>query len=201
MGGNTHERLRSKHPTRGWGHGRARAVMIGANLSGPKNKKPVVTALLASPFASDHVAAQEVFSSLGWVLNVAYDCAQALAFMREAWAPVIICESDFRDGNWKTVLQACAAMAEPPRLLVSSRLGDPKLLDEARALGAYSVLASPLDSREIEVRVQLAWHSWHRERRNIRAVSFGAVADSFEIGITVAGVSRLRGCVANGSDD
>jgi DNA-binding NtrC family response regulator len=140
--------------------------------------EPVVTALLVSPFTSDHVAAQEVFSELGWVLNAAYDCGEALAFMREGWTPVIICESDLRDGTWKTVLEACAGMAEPPRLLVASRLGDPKLLDEASDLGAYSVLASPLDSREIEVRVQLAWHSWHRERRNIRVVSREAVAPS-----------------------
>jgi hypothetical protein len=35
------------------------------------------------------------------------------------------------------------------------------------------VLASPLDSREIEVRVQMAWHSWHREWRSINAVSAG----------------------------
>ena len=159
-------------------HSVERAVMIGANLSRPKNNKPVITALLASPFASDCVAAQEVFSSFGWTLEVAYDCAEALAFIRQAWTPVVICESDFRDGNWKTLLQACAGMPEPPRLLVFSRLGEPGLLEEARVLGAYSVLASPLDSREIEVRVQMAWHSWHREWRNNRLVSREAVAIS-----------------------
>ena len=130
--------------------------------------KSVVTALFVSPFPSDHVAVQEVFSSLGWVLNAAYDCAEALAFMRQTSTPVVICERDLRDGNWKTVLQACAGLPEPPRLLVTSRLTDPTLLDEARDLGAYSVLASPLDSREIEVRVQFAWHSWNREWRSRR---------------------------------
>jgi DNA-binding NtrC family response regulator len=144
-----------------------------ANLSRQRSANPVVTVLLVSPFASDHVAVQEVFAYLGWELNTAYDCTEALAFMREAWTPVVICGSDFRDGNWKTLLQACAGMPEPPRLLVSSRLADPDLLDEARSLGAYSVLASPLDSREIEVRVQMAWHSWHREWRSINAVSAG----------------------------
>ena len=162
-------------------------------MSRPTSIQPAVTALLVSPFTSDHVAVQEVFSELGWVLNAAYDCAEALAFMRQAWTPVVICESDFRDGNWKTLLQACAAMAEPPRLLVSSRLGDPKLLDEARDLGAYSVLASPLDSREIEVRVQLAWHSWHREWRSTSAVSRASAVSSSEIGFTVARVVRLPG--------
>src|SRR5260370_13242064 len=142
--------------------------MDTASLARPTNVEPVVTALLVNPFASDHVAVQEVFSYLRWVLNAAYDCAEALAFMRQTSTPVVICESDLRDGNWKTVLQACAGMPEPPRLLVSSRLADPELLDEARDLGAYSVLASPLDSPEIEVRVQFAWHSWNREWRNRR---------------------------------
>ena len=139
-----------------------------ASLSKPISIKPVVTALLVSPFASDHVAVQEVFLYLRWVLIAAYNCAEALAFMRQTSTPVVICEHDLRDGNWKTVLQACAGLPEPPRLLVTSRLADPTLLDEARDLGAYSVLASPLDSREIEVRVQFAWHSWNREWRNRR---------------------------------
>jgi hypothetical protein len=156
-------------------------------LSRP-NIKPVVTALLVSPFASDHDAVLEVFSYLGWVLNATYNCAEAVAFMRQSSNPVVICERDLREGNWKTGLQACAAMPAPPRLLVSSRLVDSKLLDEALELGAYSVVASPLNSREIEVRVQLAWHSWHREWRN---VSRGTVASSSESGITVVRVSRF----------
>ena len=146
----------------------AGAVMTGASLSRP-SIGPVVTALLVSPFASDHVAVQEVFSYLGWALNAAYNCAEAVAFMRQTSTPVVICERDLRDGYWKNVLQSSAGMLEPPRFLVASRVVDPKLLDEAREVGAYSVLASPFDSREIEVRVQLAWHSWHREWRNTRS--------------------------------
>jgi hypothetical protein len=74
-------------------------------LSRP-NIKPVVTALLVSPFASDHHAVLEVFSYLGWVLNVNYNCAEAVAFMRQTSNPVVICERDLREGNWKTVPQA-----------------------------------------------------------------------------------------------
>src|ERR1700739_3236808 len=135
--------------------------MNAAKSSRSNNLRPVVTALLVSPFASDHVAVQEVFAYLRWQLTSAYDCAEAMALMRQAAAPVIICESDLRDGNWKTILQACVGMPKPPRLLVSSRLADPEFFYEARYRGAYSALASPLDAGEIEVRVQLAWHSWH----------------------------------------
>ena len=164
--------------------------MTKAGLPRP-NIRPVVTALLVSPFASDHVAVQEVFSYLGWTLNAAYNCAEAVALMRQTSTPVVICERDLRDGYWKTVLQASVGMPEPPRLLVCSRLVDPELLDEARKLGAYSVLASPFDSRDIEVRVQLAWHSWHREWRNTRIVSHGEAGSSSENGITVVRVSSL----------
>ena len=168
-----------------------RAGMNTASLSKPTNIKPVVTALLVSPFPSDHVAVQEVFSYLGWVLNAAYDRAEAVALMHQTCTPVVICDCDLRDGNWKTVLQVCAGMPEPPRLLVSSRLVDRKLLDEARDLSVYSVLASPLDSREIEVRVELAWHSWHREWRSTSAVSSASAVSSSEIGINAARVVRL----------
>jgi DNA-binding response OmpR family regulator len=178
-----------------------RAVMNMASLSKPINKKPVITALLVSPFPSDHVAVQEVFSYLGWVLNAAYDCAEASASMRKSSTSVVICDCDLRDGNWKKVLQICAGMPEPPRLLVSSRLIEPELLNDVRYLGAYSVLSSPFDSREIEVRVQMAWHSWHREWRNTGAVSRESVVSSSELGIAVARVVRLPGRPTHAADN
>jgi len=161
-----------------------------ASLSKSTNIKPVVTALFVSPFASDHVALREIFSYLGWVLKTVSDCAGALAFLRHTPTPLVICERDLWDGTWKTILQASARMPEPPRFLVSSSLADSKLLHEMHDLGAYSVLASPPDSREIEVRVQLAWHSWQREWRNTRGVLLGEKVPSAEIGITAARVAR-----------
>jgi hypothetical protein len=80
-------------------------------------------------------------------------------------------ERDLRDGDWKTILQVIARMPEPPRLLFSSRLADPTLLDETHALGAYSLLASPLESREIP-----------------------------EIGVTVAKISGLPGPTGKGRE-
>jgi DNA-binding response OmpR family regulator len=178
-----------------------RAVMNTASLSKPINKKPVITALLVSPFPSDHVAVQEVFSYLGWVLNAAYDCAEASAFMRQSSTSVVICDCDLRDGNWKKDHQVCAGMPEPPRLLVSSHLVESELLNEARDLGAYSVLASPLDSREIAVRVQnVVAFLASRMAEHWRRLT-GSVASSSKLGITVARVVRLPGRPTHAADN
>jgi len=63
--------------------------------------KPVITALRVSPFPATMSRWGRSFQALDGWLNAAYDCAEALAFMRQTSTPVVICECDLRDGNWK----------------------------------------------------------------------------------------------------
>jgi DNA-binding NtrC family response regulator len=136
-----------------------------------ENAGSVIKALLVSPVESDHAVLREAFADRSWKLYSASSCTEALNVIRRASIPVVICERNLRDGNWKTLLAASARVPQPPRLVVSSPSADLELFGEVRCKGGYSVLSSPFDAREIDVQVKLAWHSWHRQWRNLRSAS------------------------------
>ena len=171
--------------------------MNSSFASKPGIANPVVTALLVSPFSSDHAVLREVFSDWNWKLHTAPACSEALALLRRATIPVVVCERNLRDGDWKTILGATARMAQPPRLIVSSRLVDFKLLSEVRSTGGYSVVASPFDAREIDAKIQLAWHSWRREWRNTGDAWPGTASPSAQDSVEAATTSPLSGLSAS----
>jgi len=62
--------------------------------------------------------------------------------------PVILCDSELPDGNWKDLLVAVAGIQSPPLAIVISRLADEYLWAEVLNLGDYDVLAKPFNSGE-----------------------------------------------------
>jgi DNA-binding NtrC family response regulator len=124
----------------------------------------IVTALLVSPFESDHTVLSLVFSHSNWKLHSAYDSKAALSLMSKETIPIIIC--NLRNGDWKGLLEAAATLPNPSKLIVSSRLMDERLWAEAVNMGAHDVLATPFDAREVFRSVSMAWHSWQREERS-----------------------------------
>jgi DNA-binding response OmpR family regulator len=120
----------------------------------------VVKVLLISPFAEDHQHLQEILQHSKWQQYAAHTQSEALAFLRNNPTPVAICESELPDGTWKDLLSQLAQMQHPPTLVVTSRLADEVLWSEALNLGAYNVLAKPLDMREVFHVVSFAWLNW-----------------------------------------
>src|SRR4029077_14828318 len=78
----------------------------------------------------------------------------AMSFLCLDRVPVIVCERDLPDGNWKDILGDTAAFPNPPVLVVTSRLADEYLWAEVLNLGGYDLLAKPF--REPEVKRVLA---------------------------------------------
>jgi hypothetical protein len=146
---------------------RERMVAMNARMPAAlENSGSVITALLVGPFDGDHAFLSKIFLERNWILYHASNCTEALTLIRETVIPVVICERNLRDGNWRILLAAISTMPQSPRLLVSASSVDVELLNQVRRIGGYSVLASPFDASEIDVQVQLAWHSWHRQWRN-----------------------------------
>jgi hypothetical protein len=86
-------------------------------------------------------------------------CREGLAYLRGNDTPVVICERDLADGNWKLVLNGFDGLPMPPNLIVTSRLADDELWAEVLNLGGYDVLAQPFDTEEVYRIVFLAWMS------------------------------------------
>ncbi|PWT96702.1 MAG: hypothetical protein C5B51_32765 [Terriglobia bacterium] len=113
-------------------------------------------ALLISPAADDHEIFGDLFRRRGWILGHASSIYSASAMLRDKPAAVVITERDLSGGNWKDVLETMRALPAPPLLIVISRVADDHLWAEALNLGAYDVLAKPLDDTEIARVVSVA---------------------------------------------
>jgi DNA-binding response OmpR family regulator len=74
---------------------------------------------------------------------------------------VLICERDLAPETWKDVMAHINTFPNAPSLIVASRLADDRLWAEALNLGAWDVLAKPLDRREVIRSVHSAWRRWH----------------------------------------
>jgi len=100
-----------------------------------------------------------------WTIYVASSAAEAEKVLRQTSVPVILCESELPDGNWKVLLAAVAGLRNPPLLVVTSRLADERLWAEVLNLGGYDVLVKPFNSIEVIRSMSLAWQRWNDERK------------------------------------
>jgi DNA-binding NtrC family response regulator len=120
----------------------------------------IVKVLLVSPFDADHHDLRQILHHSKWEQYGVRTQTEALEFLRTNPAAVVICESELPDGSWKDLLVRFAGMQHAPLLVVSSGVADDALWSEALNLGAYNVLAKPLDMKEVFHVVGLAWLSW-----------------------------------------
>jgi hypothetical protein len=71
---------------------------------------------------------------------------------------------DFWPAFWPVVLQKIVRLPDPPLLIVTSRLADERLWAEALNLGAWDVLAKPLDRQEVSRVLNTVWLQWNGRR-------------------------------------
>ena len=97
-----------------------------------------------------------------WSLQNAADLRSAAPVLRGQTVPIVVCGA----ATWKDMLAHLGQYAEPPVLIVSSRLADEHLWAEALNLGAYDVLAKPYHAPEVRRVLSHAWLHW--KNRNTR---------------------------------
>jgi DNA-binding NtrC family response regulator len=116
------------------------------------------TALLISPAPDDEQTLSQLFGHKGWILRVVTSLSSARTLLSEKKASVVITERDLPEGNWKNVLELTYDFPDHPMVIVISPLADEFLWAEALNLGAYDVLAKPLDQNEVTRTLSLAWN-------------------------------------------
>ncbi len=150
--------------------GRAAASQAAANQTG----NMPVRVLLVSPLAEDHAAATKMLQGSKWKLSRAHDIGSALARLAaETRISVVVCERDLRTGTWKDIFSRLGGVRRP-EMVVISRLADHELWSEALNLGAYDVLAKPLDAGELARALNSAWLHWRRRHMGIARGNGGA---------------------------
>jgi DNA-binding NtrC family response regulator len=126
-----------------------------------------VSVLAISPLEDDHLFLASIFSHTNWHLRKACTWREALGLLARQRIPVLICESQLVDADWKDVLAELSSLPDQPLLIVSSRLADESFWAEVLNLGAYDVLMKPFDATEVFRVVSLAWLSWKNDHERI----------------------------------
>lgn len=127
-----------------------------------------VIVLEISPFESDHTVLRRIFSHTKWKLQITRTCSEAINLLNHKLIPVVLCERDLPDGSWKDIVERTAQAANPPSVIVSSRLADDNLWSEVLDSGGYNVLSKPFKESEVFRDVSLAWLDWKARADRIR---------------------------------
>ncbi len=133
----------------------------------PRRPSDVLKVLLVSSLPETHVSLRDIFDHSNWLLHEVSTCSEALAYLRDNNAAVVICERDLPDGDWKLVLSTFDNLPMPPNLIVTSRLAGDELWAEVINLGGYDVLSQPFETQEVCRVVFLAWDEQKRRARRI----------------------------------
>jgi DNA-binding response OmpR family regulator len=120
-----------------------------------------IAVLAVLPKEEDCRSLCSILERSNWTVRTATTVAEALSMLKDSFAPVILCERDLPDGNWKDLLEAVADREQPPFLVVTSRLADDHLWAEVLNLGGFDVLPMPFDPREMFRVLSMAWRQWH----------------------------------------
>ena len=123
----------------------------------------VIAVLSVSPIQQDHDTLAKLLGHDQWRIHNALSLQSASAFLRAHAVPLVICEHDLLPGSWTQLLDEIRLLSIPPFLIVTSRVADDYLWAEALNLGAYDVLAKPLDRTEVTRILSLAWLHWQRQ--------------------------------------
>jgi DNA-binding NtrC family response regulator len=124
----------------------------------PETNRVVVLAV--TPFEEDDAYLREIFSHSNWSLRRVDSCAAAQRFLRQTPTPVVLCERQLYDGEWRDVLSMIGTLSQPSHLIVTSRHADERLWSEVLNLGGYDLLEKPFDKQEVFRVISLAWRHW-----------------------------------------
>jgi DNA-binding NtrC family response regulator len=138
------------------------------NLPEPKGPE---TVLVVNPYEEEVSFLRNALESSKWNVVGRKSRREALRVLFDQPVPVLVTESRLSDGVWKDVLGDVSNLQDPPKIIVTSDLGDERLWAEALSCGAYDVLAKPFHRSEIRRIISLAWNGWRQARERLTAIT------------------------------
>jgi DNA-binding response OmpR family regulator len=131
-----------------------------------------IAILSVSTNEEDHSSLQRVIGHSRWVLDKASDFPEATALLsQKSDISVIVWDCDALPGAWIDLVNDLLDAPAAPSLILTSRLADDRLWSEALNVGAWDVLAKPLDRAETVRSVKYAWDHWHHATVAVKPVS------------------------------
>jgi len=145
-----------------------------------------ISVLAVSSSEEDHRSLRDVLQHSNWILNTAGTIAEALQFLEGNSVPLIVTARELPDGSWEDLLDAVAADARPPHVVVTSDCGDRSLWSSVLNRGGYDVLLTPLVPEEVFSVLSHAWRNWHGPHRA------GAALRATTMAATDSGIGTFR---------
>ena len=169
-----------------YGHCTFSAVKLRlALLYTPMNEKmfgrpagtPDRSALLATTSHEDAKRTTGVLTGLGFTVVRVSSYRLAIQEMTKYRFTLVLTDVHLGDGGWKDILSQAVTIIDAPRVILLANAVDAGLCAEAISLGAYDVLARPLNEQEVRCVAALAFSP---PRKPVGSVTHAA-------GIAVAG--------------
>lgn len=113
----------------------------------------------------DRNSLRGIFAHSNWGLRFVPTLGAADRLLRQTTAGILIASEALPEGDsWREALRRTQQMESRPLLIVASRLADEGLWAEVLNIGAYDVLATPFDPREVYRVISFAWQTWRRKK-------------------------------------
>jgi DNA-binding NtrC family response regulator len=106
------------------------------------------SALIVAATEGDRRLVAAAIAPSGWTSRFVADAGSARTALASGAIPLVIVDGDARTA-WRELLRPGAGDIASPRVIVMTRCADAALWAEAFNLGAYDVLAKPLDAGEV----------------------------------------------------
>ena len=97
----------------------------------------------------DRAALQRIISPCKWELQWTGTGGEAIDAFRRTSPPIVICDRDLPDGDWRQLWDILAREPKPPMFIVTSRLADDALWAEVLNVGGYDLLLKPFRAEEV----------------------------------------------------
>jgi DNA-binding NtrC family response regulator len=117
------------------------------------------TLLAITTDPDDRAALREIAASFAWNISIVDTLSAAMAALKAQPAPLVICDSELPDHDWRDVLAGIAGLPQPVCVLLASRVSDEYLLNEVTRHHGYDVVIKPFQREALRRAVTFAW-SW-----------------------------------------
>jgi DNA-binding response OmpR family regulator len=111
----------------------------------------------------DRSALHEVAAREHWGVEFTNSSEEAWMIAKQLMAPVILCDRDLPETDWRDAVRSLAALPHRPVVILLSKVADEYLWNEVFRIGGFDILARPLRIEEVRRAVGLALSYWRSE--------------------------------------
>jgi hypothetical protein len=108
---------------------------------------------------------QQIAGTSDWRIARALSTDEAAMLICGKPTPIVIYDSDWNGGNWRSALRRMSDLRAHPCVLLASRIEDDYLLREVVRHHGYDLLPKSASSEKLIHRLEFAWF-WGRARVN-----------------------------------